>query len=357
MLIYEYNTYNTREWVFLSENKDTIATSKKRKIFKILLFPSIIILAIGIFLVSYYTSINKVYDSYKVTLVTNINSINDINKNIAQFNSNQTIDVAYAKEQLPIIIKDLSALKDNLSNSAPTSKYKEDHENLSLGLDKNLLIYRQTLAILNNPSGGDVGTSVDNLKAYRNDCMNFYSLIDVNDVKVTLPETSLVFIDNVLDYSYSAVMIKKETDIKSEQNDAFISEIDGLSTSFLDSRTNFYSYVTKVREKDMSYDDVLSLVDDDFAKLNQIQTSFKSLSVPPTSITTYESFKLLLDNYEDYLTDFKVAITSEKIQSLSAVAAPSSLDALYTSSNLLFTKVQSSNDDFNKIYTQSKTTK
>ncbi|MGH4052223.1 MAG: hypothetical protein ACREVX_12980 [Clostridium sp.] len=340
----------------MSENKDTIDTSKKRKIFKILLFPSIIILAIGIFLVSYYTSINKVYDSYKVTLVTNINSINDINKNIAQFNSNQIIDVDYAKQQLPIIIKNLSVLKDRLANSTPTSKYKEDHENLSLGLDKNLLIYRQTLAILNNPSGGDVETSLDNLKTFRNDCVNFYSLIDINDIKISLPETSLVFIDNVLDYSYSAVMTKKETDIKSQQNDAFISEIDGLSTSFLDSRTNFYSYVTKVREKDMSYDDVLSLIDDDFIKLEQIQTNFKSLSVPPTSITTYESFKLLLDNYENYLTDFKVAVTSEKIQALGAVADPSSLDTLYVSSNLLFTKVQTSNDDFNKIYTKLKTT-
>lgn len=344
-----------REWVFLSENKETTDTSNKRNIFKILLFPSIIILVIGIFLASYYTSIYKVYDSYKVTLVANINSINDINKNTAQFNSNQTIDVDYAKEQLPTIIKDLSVLKNNLANSDPTSKYKKDHENLSSGLDKNLLIYRQTLAILNNPSGRDVGTSVENLKTYRNDCMNFYSLVDINNIQIVLPETSLVFIDNVLNYSYSAVMIKKETDIKSEQNQAFISKIDALSVSFLDSRTNFYSYVTKVRGKEMTYDDLLSLVDDDFTKLSEVQTNFKSLSVPPTSIPTYESFKILLDNHENYLRDFKLALTSEKIQALSAAVDPSSLDALYTSSNALFSKVQSSNNDFNKLYTQLKT--
>lgn len=341
----------------MSENKETINTdtSNKKKIFKILLFPSIIILVIGIFLVSYYTSINKVYDSYKVTLVSNINSINKINKNTSQFNSNQTIDIDYAKQQLPNIIKNLSALRDNLTNSEPTSKYKKDSENLSLGLDKNLLIYRQTLAILNNPSGNDVGTSVENLKTFRDDCMNFYSLVDVNNIEMVLPETSLVFIDNVLNYSYSAVMIKKESDIKSEQNQAFINKIDGLSVSFLDSRTNFYSYIAKVRSKEMSYDDLLSLVNDDFTKLSQLQTEFKSLSVPPTSIPTYESFKILIDNYESYLRDFKLALTSEKIQALSAVVDPSSLDALYTSSTALFTKVQSSNIDFNKVYTKLKT--
>lgn len=338
----------------MSENKKTIDTSNKKKILKILFFPSIFILVVGIFLVSYYTFANRVYDSYKVTIVSNINTINKINKNTSEFNSNQTIDVKYAKQQLPIIIKDLSVLRDTLSNSTPTSKYKKDIENLSSGLDKNLLIYRQTLAILNNPSGNDVGTSVENLKTFRDDCMNFYSLVDINNIEIALPETSLVFISNVLNYSYSAVMIKKETDIKLEQNQVFINKIDGLSLSFLDSRTNFYSDVSKVRAKEMSYDDLLSLVDDDFTKLNEVQTDFKSLSVPPTSIPTYESFKILIDNYEIYLKDFKLALTSEKIQALSAVVDPSSLDALYTSSTELFSKVQSANNDFNKVYTQLK---
>ena len=128
-------------------------TNSKRNIFKIILFLSIIMTSIGIFFASYYSSINKVYDSYETTLVTNINGINEVNKNIAQFNSNQTIDVEYAKEQLPNIINDLSKLRDDLANSQPTSKYKKDHENLKSGLDNNLLIYRQSLAILNNPSG------------------------------------------------------------------------------------------------------------------------------------------------------------------------------------------------------------
>ena len=140
----------------MSEKKDIADANKKRKTFKIILFLSIIMTSIGIFFASYYSSINKVYDSYETTLVTNINGINEVNKNIAQFNSNETIDVEYAKKQLPNIINDLSKLRDNLANSEPTSKYKKDHENLKLGLDNNLLIYRQALAILNDPSGPDV---------------------------------------------------------------------------------------------------------------------------------------------------------------------------------------------------------
>ena len=311
-------------------------------------------ISIGIFLTSYYSSINKAYSSYKTTLVANINGINDANKNVSQFNSDLTIDVDYAKQQLPIIIKDLANLRNTLASSQPTTKYIKDHENLLSALDKNLLIYRQTLAILNNPSGSDVGRSVEDLKTFRNDCISFYSLVDINNVEISLPKTSLAFIDNVLNYSYSAVMVRKETDFKFEQNKEFISKLDVLSAEFITTKTNFYSYVLKVRKKDMSYDNLLSLVDDDFAKLGEVQTSFKNLSVPDSAIPSYESFKTLLDDNENYLRDFKLALTSEKVQTLKAAVDPSILDSLYASSNTLFIEVEGSNNNFNKDYTQLK---
>ena len=336
----------------MSEQKDIIDTNRKRKLFKIVLFLSIIITSIGIFLASYYSSINKVYDSYKTTLVTNINGINEVNTKAAKFSSKQTIAVDYAKQQLPSIIKDLSKFRDNLANSKPTSKYKKDHENLKLGLDKNLLIYRQALALLNNPSGKDVEKSTESLKTYRNDCTNFYSLVDIHNIKIALPQTSLDFINNVLNYSFTALRIRKETDIKSQQNQEFTSEMDGLSTDFLSVKTNYYSYVMKVRKKEMSYDDLLSLVDANFTKLSKVQTNFKNLSIPPSAIPAYGSFKNSLDIYDVYLRDFKLALISEKIQALSAAVDSTALNSLYTSSNALFDKVQSSYNDFIKVYTE-----
>lgn len=311
-------------------------------------------ISIGIFLASYYSSINKVYDSYETTLVTNINAINEANRNTAQFNSSQTIDIEYAKEQLPNIIKDLSDLRDDLAKSNPSSKYKKDYENLKSGLDKNLLIYRQTLAILNNPSGRDVEISMNNLKTYRNDCMDFYSLISIHNIKIALPDTSLTFIDNVLNYSYSALRIKKETDIKSQQNLEFTNKINDLSNDFLDTKTNFYSYVSKIRKKEMSYDDLLLLLNDNFTKLSNVQTNFKSLSIPSSAIPTYEAFKTVLGIYESYLRDFKLALTSEKVQVLSAVVDLATLDSLYDSSNIRFGEVDTNYNDFNKLYIEFK---
>ena len=314
-------------------NKNNVYADNKKRKFKLILFLSIIMLSTGIFLISYYSSINKVYSSYKSTLTTTINGINDINGSVSQFNSNQTIDVNYAKKQLPKIINDLSTFRDTLLNSQPTTKYKNDNDNLKSGLDKNLLIYRQTLAILNNPSGNDVETSIENLKTFRNDCINFYSLIDVHSAPISLPKPSLTFIDNVLDFSDTAVMVKKETDIKSRQNQEFISDIGGLSTNFLNIKTNLYSSVLKVRKKEMTYDALSKLVDDDFSKLNKIQTTFGILTVPTSAIPTYESFKILLDKYESYLSDFKLAMTSENSKTSNESVTTKLLDALYTSSN------------------------
>ncbi|WP_298842051.1 hypothetical protein [Clostridium sp.] len=335
-------------------NKNNVYADNKKRKFKLILFLSIIMLSTGIFLISYYSSINKVYSSYKSTLTTTINGINDINGSVSQFNSNQTIDVNYAKKQLPKIINDLSTFRDTLLNSQPTTKYKNDNDNLKSGLDKNLLIYRQTLAILNNPSGNDVETSIENLKTFRNDCINFYSLIDVHSAPISLPKPSLTFIDNVLDFSDTAVMVKKETDIKSRQNQEFISDIGGLSTNFLNIKTNLYSSVLKVRKKEMTYDALSKLVDDDFSKLNKIQTTFGILTVPTSAIPTYESFKILLDKYESYLSDFKLAMTSENSKTSNESVTTKLLDALYTSSNSLFKDIETLYDNYIKEYTQLK---
>ncbi|MCB2290243.1 hypothetical protein LGK97_10730 [Clostridium sp. CS001] len=337
----------------MSEEK-VVDTNGKRNLFKIILFISIIMTSIGIFLASYYSSINKVYDSYETSLATNINSINEVNTNVSQFNSNQTIDVDYAKEQLPNIIKDLSNLRDSLTIIEPSAKYKKDYENLKLGLGKNLLIYRQSLAILNNPSGNDVETSMANLKTYRNDCMDLYSLVDIESLKIELPKTSLTFIENVLNYSSSAVMIRKETNIKMQQNQEFINKIDDLSRNFLDAKTNYYPSVIKARKKEISYDELLSIVDNNFIKLSSIQTNFKTLSIPPLAIPTYEAFKMLLGMHEDYLRDFRLALSSEKVQSLSVVVDSSVVDALYTYSNSRFIDVENSYNSFIKAFTELK---
>ncbi|MBU3098091.1 MULTISPECIES: hypothetical protein [Clostridium] len=335
-------------------NKNIINAGNKRKNFKLILFLSIIVLSTGIFYICYYSSITNLYSSYKTTLVTNINGINDVNKNVSEFNSNKTIDVDYAKKQLPKIINDLSVFKANLSNSQPTNKYKKDTDNLKSGLDKNLLIYRQTLAILNNPSGNDVETSMENLKTFRNDCINFYSLIDVHNASISLPKISLTFIDNILDYSDTAVMVKKETAIKSRETQEFISDIDSLSTDFLNIKSNLYSYTIKVRKKEMSYYNLSKLVDDDFSKLSNLQNTFKILTVPTSAIPTYESFKLLLDKYESYLSDFKLAMTSENSKTSNASITPKVLEALYTSSNRLFNDVETLYANYIKSYTELK---
>ena len=338
----------------MSEDKNIINTKIEKSRFKIILFLSILMASMGIFLASYYSSINRVYNSYKTTLVTNINGINEVNKNISQFNSLQTIDVKYAKEQLPNIIKDLSTFKFALSSSQPSSKYINDHENLKSGLDNNILIYRQALAILNNPSGPNATEYSTNLKSYRNDCMNFYSLINIKNIKIDLPQTTLTFIDNVLNDSYKALMMKKEDDIILQQNQEFISKINDLSKSFLDVKINYYSYVLKVRKKDMTYDELLLLVEDNFTKLSKLQTDFENLSIPASTLPTYEAFTQLLDMYENYLRDFKLALTSEKIQALSVVVAPSILDALYDSSNIKFKEIEDSYNGFIKVFTQLK---
>jgi hypothetical protein len=336
----------------LSEEKHVVKGDRNRKNFRFIIFFSIIISSIVIFATSYYASINKVYDSYEGSLLHNMNSITEANKTIAIFNSSQAIDVDYAKEKLPNIIESLSTLSSQLEALEPTSKYKKEYENLRNGLDNNLLMYKHALVILNNPSSNDVNDSIETLKTLRGDCLDFYKTINISDTTITLPQTSLSFIDNLLNYSYSAFMIKKEADIKDLQLKDFTNKIDMLSKDFIDTKTNYYLYALKVRKNEMLYNEVLSLVNDNSIKLNEFKNDFnKNLSVPSSAIATYESFRPLFQLYESYLTDFKLALTSEKVQSLSSMVNSATLDSLYDSSNAKFLEVDNAYNNFLKVYT------
>jgi hypothetical protein len=102
----------------------------------------------------------------------------------------------------------------------------------------------------------------------------------------------------------------------------------------------------------MLYNEVLSLVNDNSIKLNEFKNDFnKNLSVPSSAIATYESFRPLFQLYESYLTDFKLALTSEKVQSLSSMVNSATLDSLYDSSNAKFLEVDNAYNNFLKVYT------
>ncbi|MCJ7688071.1 MAG: hypothetical protein MUO60_01900, partial [Clostridiaceae bacterium] len=198
-------------------------------------------------------------------------------------------------------------------------------------------------------------TSIENLKTYRDDCIDFYTTINISDTEITLPPISLSFIDNLLNYSYSAFMIKKEADIKYLQVQDFIHKIDSLSNDFLDIKTNYYSYAIKVRKNEMLYDALLSLINDNSTKLNSLKTDFnKNFSVPSLAIPSYEAFRPLFQLYERYLSDFKQALTSEKIQTLSAEVDSTTLNPIYDSSNAKFNEVENSYNNFIKVYTDLK---
>lgn len=336
----------------MSEENHVVKSDRNRKKFRIIIFLSIIISSIVIFATSYYTSVNKVYNSYEGSLLHNINSINEANKTIAIFNSKQAIDVDYAKEKLPNIIESLSTLRSQLETLEPTSKYKKEYENLKNGLVNNLFMYKRALVILNNPSSNDVNDSIETLKTFRDDCMDFYKTINVSDTTITLPKTSLSFIDNLLNYSYSAFMIKKEEDIKDLQVKDFTNKIDSLSKDFIDTKTNYYSYALKVRKNEMLYNEVLLMVNDNSIKLNDFKNDFnKNLSVPSSAIATYEAFRPLFQLYDSYLTDFKLALTSEKVQTLGSVVNSATLNSLYDSSNAKFLEVDNAYNNFIKVYT------
>lgn len=329
--------------------------NKKPLVIASIVIATIIIIS-GLFFGSYYIFISKSNTSYEKSVSSQINKINGINKSVGVYINAQGIDTSKIMKEMPANIDSLISLKEKLQEVNPTDKFKKNHNSLLEGISSNILIYKQVIAALNNPQGKDIPQAMDALMKYKDDCTNYYSLVGLKSIEVTLPTETLNLINGVYSYLNEMSRIQRDLDVKNAQAQEFTDAIDKLNTQFTSIKTDLNTQMVKVRNGSESYDDVLSFINKNNDDLSNIKSSV-NITIPSTNARTcLNAFIKVLDDYNSYLQSFKYSLQTEKIQADNSDAlSPEDITAIYSQANSRYNDVNKDYDLFLKAYNTFKT--
>lgn len=328
---------------------------KSNKIVNILICIVVLsFLIVGVFYGTYSYMITKSADSYEKNMSEHITTLNNINKKVAVFVKDQTIDTEAAKKGLSACIDELVALKSDLQGEVPSEQYKISHANIIDGVQSNAQIYRQILSILQNPSSNDIDKAVNNLTKYREECVKNYAQFSLKDKRVELPKEASAFIENSTSYTLELIKIKKDLDIKNAQNLEFSEKLNTVIAKFVPLKIDFKVQLQKIRTGIGSYDDVLALIDQNKEQYAALKKEYSSITPPQTASKVFYAFNSVLDDYNLFLQEIRFAVTNEKLMPKNKPLDEISLKNLYTTSDERFSTLETNYDNFLKSFTDYK---
>ncbi|AGK99164.1 hypothetical protein [Clostridium pasteurianum] len=285
------------------------------------------------------------YNKYRKQLGTYIQNISTINSNVSPISNGQTIDIEQAKDKLPFVINSLIKVNKNLESYNSDSRYKAAFDSLKSGLDNNILMYKQLLSIVNNLESTDIGSSMQNVIKYKNNCDKYYASIKSSNKVFSLPKDSTTLINNASSYVGNFIKIKKDRDILNTQNMEFENNLNGILTKFNSIKVNLSYYAESARKNSISYDSALAKVQNNEDNFNEILQEFSQINVPQNQIKLYSSFNSLFNDYNAYVNSFSSALKKEKASSKSQDNSLN-LSDLYKDSN---NKYDTMNKDYSTL--------
>lgn len=255
--------------------------------------------------------LNK-YSKSRNTVSTYVKQILNINSATATIIKGQIIDTKAAKLALPKTITSLTKLNSEIKSYSAEDKYKSTFNYLNEGLNYNILMYKQLLAIINNPNSPDISTSVNNIVKYKNSSNIYYNNIKSKDSIFSLPNATNTLVDNASNMVASFLMAKKETTILNTENLEFDNNLQDIISKFSKIKCYFYYYVECARKNTMSYDAAIGKVTKNQDDFNDLKEELSGITIPENKISEYSSLKKVLDDYNFYINSFLTAINKEK---------------------------------------------
>lgn len=326
--------------------------SNKKLLTTLSLVLGAIFIGVAVFYGTYYFFINKSQSSYSTKVKTEVGNIDKVNEASYIFTKGQTIDVNKIESSLSDSIASLQASHSKLKSLTVTNKFSKNHNNLILGLENNILMYKQILSIVKNPQNPDLANSLLELQKNRDDCMNYYALVSIKGIKITLPNESLEFLNNTIAYTQKQIRQNADAQIVSSQNHDFLLSLNEISTKFSQIKKDYMNSVINSRTSLTGYDNLLNELNNTESTLSEIKANLSDLSIPKDAVPVYEAFVKVLEEYDTYVQNLKYSIKTEKLTSISGLPNNDSLDKLYNAPKEQIKVVESTYRSFIKLYNE-----
>ncbi|MDP4177266.1 MAG: hypothetical protein Q8900_02865 [Bacillota bacterium] len=321
--------------------------SKVKKFLKGLLKFVIILLVfcstcIGVFYVSYNYILSKSDKDYERSFKSHISSINNLNNEIGnladsgvfitagevQQNDKEQKYTSQAITKLSSIIDKLKNEQDAVKNLNPPNKFEKQQASLLTGLNNNYLLYKEILNVLKYPDIKSIETNEQNVKTYKNNCINNYVLISNSGTfSVYLPDSTTTFIYNFISYADVLSNNYKANKQTADATKNYIKSVDSILTKFGSINIEYKKDLQDIRDSNsFDYDDLVKTLETNTGTLNDLSNTLSSLIIPSNASGINSELIDTLSNYMSYLTHFENDVLSERYErKLASSPSPTSL--------------------------------
>ncbi|MFU0824256.1 hypothetical protein [Clostridium sp.] len=311
-----------------------------------------ILMGSAVFFGTYYFFIGKSQASYVSKIKTEINNINKVNESSYIFTKGQTIDINKISSSLSQSIASLQNSHSKIRSLIVTNKYAKDQNNLILGLENNILMYKHILSIVSDPKSPNLTKLLDELEKSRDDCMNYYALVSIKGIKITLPNESLEFLNNTIAYTEKQIRQNTDAQIVLSQNRDFLLTFNDISNQFSQIKKDYMNTIIHSRSNVTGYENLLSELDNTENAITRIKIDLSNLTIPNDALSVYEAFVKVLDDYDTYIQSLKYSVKTEQLTSVSGLTNNNNLNKLYDTPEQQMQVVEKDYRNFIRIYNE-----
>lgn len=252
--------------------------------------------------------------------ITNINLENTLNIN--DISSKNYIE---SLEKKVIDMKNISTTVESLKTSTDYSSFLD---RIKSGIDNNILLYNQLIAILNSPDSLDIYNSYENVDSLKNQCEETYLWCRDNDIPVYLTKENNDYLHNILLYINQLIKFNRDIDIKTSQKNDFIISVDRVNRNFNPLTEDLFSIIEAIKKDNRDITVLISDVHSKIKNLEILQDELYLIPIPENGRPVFDSLENTLDLYKTYINTMLKALSAEK-----------------SNNNLIYQEAQSQYDD------------
>lgn len=309
----------------------------------------IVVAAISLFCFSYNFFKERTIDSQVNYIDNALKEINTINDRCNDFIVKDSINVNKSLKIIPEMVNELNKIKDDIN----IQEYDpEKLDSLRNGVENNILMYIQMEAMLKNPAGNDIEKAAKNLKTYYTIASNYYSIFSENAISIL--KSSFFAIDNITNYCLSAFNSTREKEVNDDQNTLFINAMDNISSYYDNLKVDFSPLSLKARNNIITYELAISDIDNQITSLKTLKDSLKNISVPNNGLKSYEELDASMEEYYNYLQNFKYSLSMEKVHAKNEKTDSDFYESLYITPKKHLSSAETHYSKFKSFYKKLK---
>jgi hypothetical protein len=328
--------------------------SKKNKNYKFVIGFTILLFCAfavgGAFLGTYYYFVSETNQSFEENMEELIAEINETNEMVSEFNQGNTIDEDLTRKELPELINKLVQARGKLQKLSVSEGHRLAHANLLKALEANIDFYKHLLSMLDSSRFEEISDDYNSMNKNETELRKYYSDFSIRDLTISIPDATNTFINNSKNYGRELIRLSQDSDIIQDQSREFLLKLDDVSRRFLSFKTDYSEELQDIRSGSGSYDELLTLIDNQSGDYMDLKRDFLSITIPSTDNNSakavHDAFNAMLIEHENFIVQLRYSITEEKLRSTNGPLSTDDIKTLYSEANKLFVSVNEKHNNF-----------